>query len=62
LKPGDLVAISQHTGVFGNETIFDPYLVGLLIGDGTYGGTSPIIFNADEEITSYVEKNYDCVD
>ena len=47
---------------FGNETIFDPYLVGLLVGDGTYGGTSPYIFNADEEITSYVESNYDCVD
>ena len=62
LKPGDLVAISQDTSVFGNETIFDPYLVGLLIGDGTYVGTSPYIFNADEEIISYVEINYDCVD
>ena len=62
LKRGDLVAISQDIPIFGNETIFDPYLVGLLIGDGTYGGTSPYIFNADEEITSYVETNYDCVD
>lgn len=62
LKQGDLVAISQDIPIFGNETIFDPYLVGLLIGDGTYGGTSTYIFNADEEITSYVETNYDCVD
>lgn len=61
LKPGDLIAISQDIPVFGTETLFDPYLVGLLIGDGTYGGTSPMIFNADEEITSYVEDNYDCV-
>lgn len=61
LKPGDLIAISQDIPMFGTDTIFDPYLVGLLIGDGTYGGTSPIIFNADEEITSYVENNYDCV-
>lgn len=62
LKLGDLVAISQDIPTFGSETIFDPYLVGLLIGDGTYGGTAPAIFNADEEITSYVENNYDCVD
>lgn len=62
LKPGDLVAVSQDIPVFGNNTIFDPYLVGLLVGDGTYGGTSPYIFNADEEITSYVETNYDCID
>ena len=47
--------------MFGTETIFDPYLIGLLVGDGTYGGTSPCIFNADEEITSYIENNYDCV-
>jgi len=34
----------------------------LLVGDGTYVGTSPYIFNADDEITSYVENNYDCID
>ena len=61
LKPGDLIAVSQDISVFGTETIFDPYLIGLLVGDGTYGGTSPCIFNADEEITSYIENNYDCV-
>lgn len=61
LKPGDLIAVSQDIPVFGTETIFDPYLVGLLIGDGTYGGTSPVIFNADEETTSYIENNCDCV-
>ena len=62
LKSGDLVAIAQDIPVFGNETIFDAYLVGLLVGDGTYGGTSPYIFNADQEIISYVEQNYSCVD
>ena len=62
LKPGDLVAISQDLSVFGQQKLFDPYLVGLLIGDGTYGGTSPILFNADEEILSYVTSKYDCVD
>ena len=62
LKPGDLVAISQDLPVFGQQRLFDPYLVGLLIGDGTYGGTSPYLFNADEEILSYVTSKYDCVD
>lgn len=62
LKPGDLVAISQDLPVFGQQKLFDPYLVGLLVGDGTYGGTSPYLFNADEEILQYVTSEYDCVD
>lgn len=62
LKIGDLVAVAQDIPVFGNKSIFDPYLIGLLIGDGTYGGTSPYLFNADEEIINYVVQNYDCVD
>lgn len=63
LKSGDLVAIPQNTDVFSNETIFDPYLIGLLIGDGTYGdGENPKIFNCDPEVLSYVENNYEVVD
>ena len=62
LKPGDLVATSQDLPVFGQQRLFDPYLVGLLVGDGTYGGTSPYLFNADEEILRYVTSKYDCVD
>lgn len=63
LKPGDLVAIPQNTSVFSNETIFDPYLIGLLIGDGSYvKGSNPILFNCDQEILNYVANNYETVD
>ena len=63
LKPGDLVAIPQNTSVFSNETIFDPYLIGLLIGDGSYvKGSNPILFNCDQEVLNYVANNYETVD
>lgn len=63
LKPGDLVAIPQNTSVFSNETIFDPYLIGLLIGDGSYiKGSNPILFNCDQEVLNYVTNNYETVD
>lgn len=63
LKPGDLVAIPQNTSAFSNETIFDPYLIGLLIGDGSYvKGSNPILFNCDQEVLDYVANNYKTVD
>lgn len=63
LKPGDLVAIPQNTSVFSNEIIFDPYLIGLLIGDGSYvKGSNPILFNCDQEVLNYVANNYETVD
>lgn len=63
LKPGDLVAIPQNTSVFSNETIFDPYLIGLLIGAGSYvKGSNPILFNCDQEVLNYVANNYETVD
>lgn len=63
LKPGDLVAIPQNTSIFSNETMFDPYLIGLLIGDGSYvKGSNPILFNCDQEVLDYVANNYETVD
>lgn len=63
LKPGDLVAIPQNTSAFSNETIFDPYLIGLLMGDGSYvKGSNPILFNCDQEVLDYVANNYETVD
>jgi hypothetical protein len=41
--------------------MFDPYLIGLLIGDGTYNGT-PVLTNCDEEVLSYVTNKYKCTD
>lgn len=61
LKAGDLVAISQSIPNFTNNSMFDPYLIGLLIGDGTYNGT-PVLTNCDEEVLSYVTNKYKCTD
>lgn len=59
LKVGDLIAVSQSIPNFTNNSMFDPYLIGLLIGDGTYGGT-PVLTNCDEDILSYVTNKYKC--
>lgn len=59
LKQGDAICVAQKVGIFGNETLFDPYLVGLLIGDGSYGfKETPKFSNKDSELLSYVENNY----
>lgn len=60
LKPGDLVAISPQPSV-EKEFVRDPYLIGLLVGDGSYI-TSPRITNCDEEVHNYLLKNYECRD
>lgn len=61
LKVGDLIAVSQSIPNFTNNTMFDPYLVGLLIGDGTYNGT-PVLTNCDDDVLSYVTNKYKCTD
>ncbi|MBQ9254860.1 MAG: hypothetical protein IJ180_11325 [Bacteroidales bacterium] len=55
LKTGDLIAIAQETPIFGNEYIPDPYIVGVLIGDGCYSSTSTILHNCDGEIFNYIK-------
>ena len=61
LKAGDLIAVSQSIPNFTNNSMFDPYLIGLLIGDGTYNGT-PVLTNCDEDVLSYVTNKYKCTD
>ncbi len=38
--------------------LFDPYLVGLLIGDGSYSNGSVTIASVDDEIINYVQDKY----
>lgn len=57
LHPGDLVAVCQEIPFFGTAHMFDPYLIGLLIGDGNYQ-TSPKLTSCDKEIHDYLENNY----
>ncbi len=57
LKVGDKVAEIGSIPFFGNKHIKDAYLIGLLIGDGTYGkGKSPRLFTADQDTWKFIEK------
>ncbi len=56
---GDKVAIADKVDIFGSNRMWNPYLVGLLIGDGSYGHNQTVsLSNADEEILSYVKENF----
>lgn len=61
VKKGDFVVSCDKIDVWGEETLFDAYLVGALIGDGTYGlDKTPKLSNCDEEIKKYVKSKYEC--
>ena len=60
LKPGNQIAILEEFPIFGNKRMWEPRLVGWLIGDGTYGfDNTPCLACCDEEIYSYVKGNFD---
>lgn len=59
LKVGDRVLESRYVKVFGNSELFDARLVGMLIGDGTYG-SSVKYCSEDEELIQYIKSRYEC--
>ena len=60
LKLGDQVGFIEAVPLFGKEIMWEPRLIGMLIGDGTYGiDHSPRMSNCDNEINSYIEERYD---
>ena len=62
IYPGDHVAIIEDPSVFGNSRLWEPRLLGWLLGDGSYAGKkTPILSNADYEIHDYLERNFKCV-
>ncbi len=59
IKLGDQVAVADEVNVFGNKKMWNPRLVGLLIGDGSYGkDKTPVLSNCDKEVLNYVEYNF----
>lgn len=62
LKPENrqaLVLSRGKIGTFGTYELEDPYLIGLLIGDGSYGyDKTPRLSNCDEDVLSYVKERY----
>ena len=60
LRSADYISFIDRIDVYGEDTLFDAYMVGLLIGDGSYGHNStPVLSNCDIDILNYVHSNYD---
>ena len=60
LKKGDKILEGRYIGAFGNDTLEDPRLIGMLIGDGSYGyDNTPKFSSEDEELLNYVKERYE---
>lgn len=58
LHEGDWVASSDELSVFGSENYPEARLLGLLIGDGTYGKDHGVrLFSEDSIVWEYIESN-----
>ena len=56
IKVGEQIAVIDEVPIFGDKKMWNPRLVGILIGDGTYGKDhSPRTSNCDIEINNYIE-------
>lgn len=61
LKVGDNILTPREVPVFGNVHNEHARLIGLLIGDGSYGfDKTPVLSNCDKDINDYVYGRYDC--
>lgn len=58
LKVGDFVGVANNIDYWGSITLDKAYLIGLLIGDGTYTkGNSCRLISADRSTWDYIESN-----
>ena len=58
LKVGDFVGLANNIDYWGDTSIPNAYVVGLLIGDGSYGkGASCRLISADPDTWKYLENN-----
>lgn len=60
LKVGDRIIEGRYIGAFGTDTLKDARLIGMLIGDGSYGyDNTPKFSSEDEELLNYVKERYE---
>lgn len=58
LKVGDFIGVANNIDYWGNIQVSKAYLIGLLIGDGTYTkGNSCRLISADPDTWNYIESN-----
>lgn len=56
IKKTDQIAVVNSVPVFGNEEIWNPRMIGMLIGDGSYGlDKTPVFSNCDGELLNYLK-------
>ena len=61
LRVGRKICVSDGVDIWGDKKMFDPYLVGILIGDGSYGfDKTPIVSTGDDEVYDYIRSKYEC--
>ena len=61
LRVGRKICVSDGVDIWGDKKMFDPYLVGILIGDGSYGfDKTPIVSTSDDEVYDYIRSKYEC--
>ncbi len=58
LQVGDRIATIKEVGVFGDKRMWEPRVVGWLIGDGSYLGT-PRLSNCEQEINDYMDSKFE---
>lgn len=60
LKIEDRVCKARKVDIFGNDTLWDARLVGMLIGDGSYGyNNTPKYSSEDSELLEYIKSKYE---
>lgn len=62
LKKGDQIMVVDGVPFEGKKEMWEPRLVGMLIGDGSYGpDKTPILTTSDKEMNDYISERYDTV-
>ena len=57
LQIGDNVGIVNEIPIWGEQEMWNPYLVGMLIGDGTYGKDHGVrLYSGNPDTWNYIEK------
>ncbi len=57
---GDRIGIIDTVDIFGEQTIWEPRVLGWLVGDGSYGkDQTPCLSNCEKEINNYIESKFD---
>lgn len=58
ISEGDLISVIDEIPIFGDKQVKDARLLGMLVGDGSYGSSTPKFSNCDSELWDYINNNY----